>query len=213
MRRHSQVIAVFVALAGLPAMAVQASLDLPAVNEALLFSRTATVTERAQSNRPYRVVVGKAPVDYIDVITPYRRILLTGSARRSAGATLAQREALDLLKESGDTLDVSVELTFNPLNTYIDVPGYAVTLVGVDGRRVTALETFRSARWTARVEGPPSAAPASTGPRPTGGTMVGATIVGRFSLMSLNVTGNYEVETAVTGEPGVRAALPLAGMR
>jgi hypothetical protein len=213
MRRHTSIIVIFVALAAAPMTSVQTSLDLPAVNEALLFLRTATVAEQAQFNRPYRVVVGKVPVDYIEVITPYRRIVLTGLARRSAGATLAQREALELLKEPSNTLDISVELTFSPLNTFIGVPDYTVTLVTADARRVAPLETFRSARWTARLEGPPSATPGATGPRPRGGTMVGATIVGRFALVSLNGSGNYEVDTAVTGEPVVRASIALAGMR
>jgi hypothetical protein len=213
MPRRTPAIVLFMALAGIVTMAVQANLDLPAINEALLFSRTATVTERAQFNRPYRVVVGKAPIDYIDVITPYRRIVLEGSTRRASGVALSQREALDLLTKAGDTLDVSVELSFNPLNTYIGVPDSTVTLISSDGRRLVALETFHTARWTARLESLPSATPGSGAPRPPGATMLGATIVGRFSLMSLNASGNYEVETIVTGERGVRAPIALAGMR
>jgi hypothetical protein len=213
MRSRFQVMVLFVALARVATIALQTRVDLPAVNEALLFARTATINERTEFNRPYRVVVGKAPVDYLDVITPYRRVVLAGTERRSAGSSLSQREALDLLSQSGDTVDISVELTFSPFNTYIGVPDCTVTLIAPDGRRVVSLETFRNARWTARLEGPPSATPGSNAPRPPGTTLLGATVVGRFLLMSLNAAGTYEVETVVRGEPGVRAPIALAGMR
>jgi hypothetical protein len=213
MRRPTLIAVMLIAAAHVPTGAVQASLDLPAVNEALLFARTATDTERQQFNRPYRVVVGKAPVDYVEVITPYRRIVLEGSARRLAGNVLGQSQALDMLQTAGATIDVSLELTLNPLNTYIGVPNYRVALDAPDGRRIAPTDTFRTARWIPRLEGPPSATPGATPPRPPGGTMVGATIVGRFALSSLNANGNYEVEVGVEGGTAVRAAIALAGMR
>src|SRR5690349_9591763 len=133
MRCHTPVVAIFVAAACLGAAAVQSNLDLPAVNEALLFVRTATTAEQTQFHRPYRSVVNKAPVDYIEVITPFRRVVLEGTARRQQTGVLSQKEALTVLDAAGNTIDISVDLTLNPLNNFLGVPDYTVSLVGPDG--------------------------------------------------------------------------------
>jgi hypothetical protein len=213
MRCQTLVVAIVVAAAGLGMAAVQGNLDLPTVNEALLFVRTATTAEQSQFNRPYRTLVNKAPVDYIEVITPFRRVVLEGTARRQQTGLLSQKDALALLDTAGNTIDISVELTFNPLNNFLGVPDYNVALVGSDRRHVAASETFRAPRWTVRLEGLPSAIPPTTAVRPGGARMIGATIVGRFPLTALNPAGTYVGETGVTGELPVSASIALAGLR
>ena len=50
-------------------------------------------------------------------------------ARPPATAASVSVRRIDLLAESGDRLDVYVEMTFHPQNTYIGVPDYVVALM------------------------------------------------------------------------------------
>src|SRR6186713_2591121 len=87
--------------------AVQTDVDLLAIDEALTLIRSGSTSELARFNELYRVKVEKAPVDYLEVVTPFRRIVLTGAARATVGdRSFGQRQAIDLLAGSGGRLDV-----------------------------------------------------------------------------------------------------------
>ena len=140
--------------------AVQTDVDLLAIDEALMLIRSGGQAEVARFNEPYRVKVEKAPVDYLEVVTPFRRIVLSGTARAAVGdRSFGQRQAIDLLAASGGRLDVYAELTLNPLNNYIGVPDYVVALVSRSGTRIAASEVTRLSRWSPRLPGPPAVAP------------------------------------------------------
>jgi len=193
--------------------AVQKNLDLPAIDEALLLVRSGTPAELTRFNQPYRVTVAKAPVDYIDVVTPFRRIVLAGSARRALGdRSFGQRQALDLVAESGARLDVYVEMTFHPQNTYIGVPAYDVAL-STDGRRIAALDTTRVSRGTPRIEGPPAVPAPRAAAVPLGTTLLGATLIGGFDLDALAPAGAYDVVVELSGEEVMRAPIMLGALR
>ena len=193
--------------------AVQKNLDLPAVDEAMLLIRTGTAAELTRFNQPYRVTVAKAPVDYIDVVTPFRRIVLAGSARRALGDRgFGQRQALDILAESGTRLDIYVEMTFHPQNTYIGVPAYDVAL-SADGRRIAALDTTRVSRGTPRIEGPPAVPAPRAAAVPLGMTLIGATLIGGFDLDALAPAGVYDVVVELSGEEVARAPITLGALR
>ena len=134
MRQAISAVLLLSVVAGTALTAVQTNVDLLAIDEALMLIRSGSLSELARFNELYRVKVEKAPVDYLEVVTPFRRIVLTGSARAAAGDRgFGQRQAIDLLAEAGDRLDVYAEITLNPLNTYIGVPEYVVALVNGSG--------------------------------------------------------------------------------
>src|SRR5688500_11255352 len=129
MRHAAVLMSALLAFGAGTAHAVQTSLGLEAVDEALRLIRSSGSSEQARFNSPYRVNVATGAVDYLEVVTPFRRMVLAGSIRAAAGDRgFSQRQALELLRESGDRLDLYLELTFHPLNTYVTIPEYGVTM-------------------------------------------------------------------------------------
>jgi hypothetical protein len=195
-------------------VAVQTDVGLDAIDEALMLIRSGSASELARFNEPYRVKVEKAPVDYLEVVTPFRRIVLSGSARAAAGdRSFGQRQAIDLLADGGGRMDVYAELTLNPLNTYIGVPEYVVALVNGSGRRITASETTRLSRWMPRLPGPPAVPPFQAPTIPRGSPLVGATVIAGFDLKALAPAATYEAVVELGGEELARVAVALGGMR
>src|SRR6186713_1062469 len=95
--------------------AVQTDVDLLAIDEALTLIRSGSAAELARFNEPYRVKVEKAPVDYLEVVTPFRRIVLAGTAKAAVGdRSFGQRQAIDSLADGGNRLDVYAEITLSP---------------------------------------------------------------------------------------------------
>lgn len=167
------------ALVAWGAHAADRGLDATALGEALAIGRGQGDAARARFHAPYRVPVGQAPVDYLDLITPFRAVVLAAEARVDAGAsTLGLKDAQAIAAATGGLTVVQVELTFHPMNTFIGVPPYVVLLVS-DGETVP-LSVGRTPRFGPRVKGTvlgdtPSRGVARTpgGTQPlTGGTLV-----------------------------------------
>jgi hypothetical protein len=195
-------------------LGVQTDVDLAAIDEALTLMRSGSQRELAQFNEPYRVTVEKAPVDYLEVVTPFRRIVLAGVARAAAGdRSFGQRQAIESLAEGGERLDVYAELTLSPLNTYIGVPDYTLALIDRSGKRINPTETTRLSRWTPRLPGPPAVPPFQAPTIPLGSPLVGATVIAGFELKALSADGRYEVVVELGKEELARAVIALAGMR
>ena len=167
------------------------------LTEAATLGRTGIESQRAQYHRPYRLIIGQPPLDYVDIITPFRRIVLEAEARLRAGERLfGQREALATLGERPEQVDLRLELTFHPLNTFVGVPAYDVELVSVrDGGVMVPQNVERVPRFGPRVNGLPTTSstqavgvvPGQTQP------LLGGTIIAMFDGRVLDRTGSYEV--------------------
>jgi hypothetical protein len=195
--------------------AVQTSLDLPSVSEAVAIGQRAG-PELARFHDAYRVVLATAPIDFVEVVTPFRRIVLEAQARAAAGdRRFGQRQALEVVRSMAGRIEVHVELTFHPLNTYVGVPAIEVSLVPVRGRGVTPVEVERVPRWTPRVSGfpLPGPTPRGGGSAPRGQPLLGGTVIARFALASLDADGVYDARIVEGGEPLGRATIRLAAMR
>jgi len=158
------------------------ALDARAIEAALAIGQSHIDAERARFHAPYRLPVAQAPVDYIEVVTPFRRVVLAAEARARMGdRSFGQRQALEVLGTAPDEFDVWVELTFHPLNAYVGVPAYEVALAGA-GRSIPPRRIERIPRYGARVQGLPLPVPSPAVPRPPRGSepMLGATIVAGF---------------------------------
>ena len=210
-----------VALAGLftnAGAAFQAMLDAPAIQEALSIGQSRLAAERSRFQQPYRVIVNAAPIDYIEIVTPFRRVELAAEARAAAGDRgFGQRQALELLAASADRLDIDVELTFHPLNTYIGVPGYTVTLAKAGGSGTIApLSVDRIPRFGPRVDGVPLAAPAPAAAviqRAPTQPMLGGTVVARFDTQALDPMAVYVVLVTENDREAGRATVDLSRVR
>jgi hypothetical protein len=211
-------VVLFLALAvAAGAAAIQPALDRVAIEEAVAIGHSRIEAVRTRFHQPYRLQVRRPPVDFIDIVTPFRRVEIEAEWRaRSGNRSLSQRDALAILEVAGGSLDVFVEFTFHPLNTYIGVPAYEVLLAAPGRAQDSPLpprELQRIPRYGARVEGfslpYPLAPPLPGGSQP----MLGGTVVAKFDLRRLDPNGAYEVVVTEAGKELARARTDLRALR
>jgi hypothetical protein len=174
------------------AAAVELVLSPRALIEALDIGQTRIESIRTRFHEPYRLVVARPPVDEIHVVTPFRRVALTAESRARQGDRLfGQREARATLAAAPEQIDLLIELTFHPQNTFIGVPPYQVRLLPAVATTTAAepREVTYVPRFGPRMEGlPPLTAPAVAGQPLTGGT-----IVVRVDGRAVDLDGIYDV--------------------
>jgi len=184
--------------------AFQPILDPASLSDAILLGQTTSDSTRAKFHAPYHINVGAPPVDDIEVVTPFRRIVLDAESQARAGnrGSYGQRVALATLGDDPSRVDIVVELTFNPLNTYIGVPDFAVTLVPQRGGLIQPRTIERLSRFGPKLAGPTLAYPYTTGtPQVRGKTpLLGGMLITTFDGKALDANGVYTL--MVTGREG-----------
>jgi len=171
---------VYLVCGAVSASAIQLTLDRRAIEEAIYIGQSRIESERTRFHVPYRVRVAQPPIDWIDVITPFHRVELAAETNaRSGRRQFGQREASETLGNAPDQIDLLIEMTFHPLNTFVAVPSYQVEAILPGGRRLTPRRIDRFPRFGPRPESPgpalptPNASPVFGGGQPVlGGTMV-----------------------------------------
>jgi hypothetical protein len=161
------------------AQAVQITLDRRAVEEAIFIGQSRIESDRTRFHAPYRVRVARPPIDWIDVITPFHRVELAAenNARRG-GRIFSQQEAIAVMKDAIDQIDLLIEMSFHPLNTFVAVPLYEVQIFLPGGQQIEPKRIERFPRFGPRAEsntGPalPTATPQFGAGQPVvGGTML-----------------------------------------
>jgi hypothetical protein len=179
-RQTTAAIVCMVVFAVVPASAIQLMLDRRALEEAIYIGQSRIESERTRFHVPYRVRVAQPPIDWIDVITPFHRVELAAEMNaRSGRRQFGQREALETLGSVPEQIDLLIEMTFHPLNTFVAVPSYQVEVILPGGRRLATRRIDRYPRSGPRPESPgpalpvPNASPVFGGGQPVvGGTMV-----------------------------------------
>src|SRR5215216_4170820 len=136
--------------------AVQMTLEPRAVSEAIAIGQSRIEADRTRFHAPYRVSINKAPVDFVEVVTPFRRVVLTAESRARIGdRSFGQRLAFDVLDAAPAQIDLWAEFTFHPLNTYVGVPAYEISLTDARGARIQPRDIEVQSRYGPRVEGTP----------------------------------------------------------
>lgn len=198
------------------------SLDLPLINAASAIGESRVESVRLQFHRPYRLPVGTAPIDYIDVVTPFRRVVMIAEERARLGARPLGQP--DMVRAAGDRLglvEFVIELTFHPLNAYVGVPPYEVELVAFSitaGKpqppSILPQQISRTPRFGARVNGTPPLSPGIPLNVP-GGTepLLGGTIVAGFAAQELQAGGAYEVVVRGDRKELTRVRVNLGALR
>jgi len=195
---------------------MQPSLDRRAIEEAIFAGQSRFDAERARFHNTYRLTVLRPPVDWIDVITPFHRVALAAEAKARLGdRVFGQREAASALSAAPNLVELLIELTFHPLNTYVGVPDYVVTLQRGQEKPVAARYINRYPRFGPRTDttGPalpnPNAAPILGNGQP----MLGGTLVVGFPLDAIDANGRYEIVLAESGKDVVRTGVDFGRMR
>ena len=201
--------------ASVSSSAMQAMLDRRAIEEAIQIGQSRFDAERARFHAVYRITMTRPPVDWIDVVTPYYRVALAAEGRARLGdRTFGQREASAALSAAPNLVELLIELTFHPLNTFVGVPAYDVTL-SAQGKPIKAQYINRYPRFGPRTDagGPalpnPNAAPVLGSGQP----MLGGTMVVGFAADALDANGRYDIVIADGGKEVIRSGLELGKMR
>ena len=147
-----------IAFGAISTSALQLTLDRRAIEEAIYVGQSRIESERSRFHVPYRVRVTQPPIDWIDVITPFHRVELAAETNARAGRRMfGQRDALAALGDTPQQIDLLIEMSFHPLNTFVAVPPYQVEIILSGGRRVMPQRVDRFPRFGPRSE---SAGPA-----------------------------------------------------
>jgi hypothetical protein len=194
--------------------AVDVTLPPRAIDEAIRLGQSALSRERTAFHTPYRLTVARPPVDFIEVITPFRRLVLIAEQRARAGdRAFGQRHVREIPGALAEELELRVELTFHPLNTFVAVPDYTLALAGPSGR--VEPRTFdRVPRYTPRVDGPPMVTPVPGAPSLPRASqpILGGTLTARFDLRALDPKRVYDIVVSEGGTE-VGAKLDLSRLR
>jgi hypothetical protein len=184
----------------IPANAIELTLDQRAIEQALYIAHSSIQAEHFRFHADYRFTVGKAPVDFAEVVSPFRRVVLQAETSFRQGRRMfGQREALAALEPDPDRVEVYVELTFHPQNTLVNIPEYGVELapVGRVGAGVQPGTIDRLPRFGPRLDDSsyPFPYPYPLAPRvPTGSDpLLGGTLIARFHGNTLDPNAMYEV--------------------
>jgi len=211
---HTPLHAVLAMLAAGTAAGYAPTLDRQAIEDAIAIGQSRIESVRVRFHQPYRIDVGRAPVDYVDVVTPFRRLELAVEERARLGERLfPQRDALSVVAEHGDRLELFVELTFHPQNTYVGVPAYTVTLTRAGRAPIEPLNVQRVPRFGSRFEGYPLPYPRPPLLPSGSDPMLGGTLVLSFSGKQLDPVGTYELMVEESGKALARIPVTLASVR
>ena len=190
-------------------------LDPAAVNDAIAIGLSRSEPERARFHQPYRVTVNRAPIETVDVITPFRRVVLAADVHtRNGGRLYGQRDAMAVLEATANQIDLVVELTFHPLNTYVGVPGYGVVLIR-GSEQLTAADIERVPRFGPRLPGPALPYPyrGGAGTPTQAQPLTGGTLVARFDSTLVDPAGTYDVVVRDATSELARARFAFATLR
>jgi len=196
--------------------AIQSVLDRRAIEEAIFLGQSRFEAERTRFHNGYRLAISRPPVDWIDVITPFHRVALAAEGQARLGSrTFGQREAGATLDAAPNLIELLIELTFHPMNTYVGVPAYTVTLNRGQEKPVAAQFTNRYPRFGPRADtgGPalpnPNAAPILGSGQP----MLGGTLIVQFAAGAIDPNGRYDIVIVDAGKEVVRTGVDFGRMR
>lgn len=205
-----------------PAGAVDVHLDREAIDEAIVFARQATRSERAAFHDGYLRSPG-GEVRRVSIVTEYRRVvLLMEEKMRVLDRNYGVRQMTAAIAPFRGLIEIIVELQFHPQNSYVQVPLVDVLLVPLDlagtPMPLVAEATDRRPRFGLFWEPTPADAPWWPFPPPTapvlGGTepLTGGWVHARFDAAGF-ARGRYEVAVKNGGESLGRVQFDFGAIR
>jgi hypothetical protein len=213
---------VVVLLSALGLRAAELDLDPRTVLEAISLGQSSFDADRLRFHRPYRIDVSRPPLDAIDVVTPFRRVVIAAEVRALAGdRRFGQRDGLAVAARYPRQVSVHAEFTFHPQNTFVLVPRYTVRWLTAAGTRIEPAFTDLSPRYFAKtgtysLPVPPGGAgvvPPSLPGRSQ--PMLGATVVAFFdgALLQKPEDPAREVVIEEAGQQLARLPIDLSRLR
>jgi hypothetical protein len=141
---------VVAALAVSVAAAHEPTLDRRAIADAIAIGQSRIEQTHTRFHQAYRIAVNRPPVDYLDVVTPFRRVVLAAEATARVGRGPCGDRAAYAAVGDGSPIDIAAELTFHPLNVLVTVPSYEMALVAAGQAAIRPLDIERRPRSASR---------------------------------------------------------------
>jgi hypothetical protein len=191
------------------------ALDPQSLADAIQIGSSRIDDTRTRFHAPYHVEAMQPPVDYIEVVTPFRRIVLDAESRSRAGERLyGQREALATLGDNPSRVDLVVDLTFHPLNNYQGVPEYAVILAAPGSMAIQPMAISRMPRYGPRLSGtlPYPYASGGTGAQ-NGVALSGGMVVAVFDGHAIDPRGTYVLSVREGAKDVAKASVNFGRLR
>jgi hypothetical protein len=195
-------------------------LDHLAIQDALAIANSSLESTHRKFHADYRLAVNKAPVDFISLVSPFRRLVLSAETEVRRGRRMfGQREAIAALRPDPERFEVYVELTFHPHNTFIGVPEYTIQLEPVTARGPAVLPAAidKLPRFGPRVETAwyPFHYPHPGGVRAREGSepLLGGTLIARVPGGQLDPKAGYAVIVRDGATELARARVDLGRLR
>jgi hypothetical protein len=191
--------ALLAVMLAIPAGAIERTLDRRAIEQALYIAHSSIQADHFRFHVDYRFTVAKSPVDFVEIVSPFRRLVLEAETSFRQGRRMfGQRDAMKALEPDPERVEVYVELTFHPMNTFINVPEYGVEIVPFGRTGAIQPGTIdRLPRFGPRVDDSsyPFPYPYPVAPRVPTGTepLLGGTLIARFQGDAIDPNGVYEV--------------------
>jgi hypothetical protein len=203
------------------AIGILLPLDHVAIQDALTIANSSLEATHRRFHADYHFPVNAAPVDFVSIVSPFRRLVLTAETEERLGRRMfGQREALAALHPDPDRFEVYVELTFHPHNTFVGVPDYTIELepLSFRGPSIAPDALDRLPRFGPRIDEPwyPFPYPHPVGPNaPASGAepLTGGTLVARIAGAQLNPKAVYAVVIGDEKRVLARARVDLARLR
>jgi|SRR5687768_13751196 len=214
--------AIVVALGAAVALhAADLDLDPREVLEAVAIGQSSLDDDRLRFHRPYRLDVARPPLDSVDVVTPFRRVVIAAEIRARAGdRRFGQRDGLEVVSRYPRQVSVHADFTFHPQNTMVLVPRYAVRWLTASGARIEPALLEASPRYFPRIGSGALPTPSGAGMVPPSlpgrsQPMLGATVVAFFDGAALSKSedpaGTVVIEEA--GQELARLPIDLTRLR
>src|SRR5688500_4367364 len=164
----SAIVAAVTAGAAARGPALQIDLDPQIVLEAVRLGQGALDGGRTAFHRSYQFAIGRPPLDSVDIVTPFRRVVIAAELRARAGdRRFGLRDGPAVSAAHPGLVSVHAEFAFHPLNTYVLVPQYRMAWLTRRGGRIEPANTESAPRY-----GPKTGADAL--PVPLGGGTPGS---------------------------------------
>ena len=194
--------------------AFEQALDPQSLADAIQIGSSRIDDTRSRFHAPYRVEVMQPPVDDVEVVTPFRRIVLDAEGRGRAGERLyGQREAIATLGDNPSRVDLVVDLTFHPLNNYLGVPEYTVTLLAPGGTAIQPMAISRMPRFGPRLSGTLPYPYSAGGTAAHGEAVSGGIVVAVFDGAALDPRGTYVLSVREGGKDIAKTSVNLGRLR
>jgi hypothetical protein len=170
----------------------------PALAEAVRLGLTRDEAVLERFHETYRSLVGGPFLQSIEIVSEYRRAVLTAEAARRRGDTWNERSAGRALEPYRGLVTLVVRVRFNPQNTYRSIPRVEAVIYPAGGDRVAPVDERLRPSYL-------------SGPAPPGTPVLEGTLEANFLASSLDPQGLLGI--FVEGREIERIPLDFAAVR